>query len=312
MREIATYEVLIDTVRRTMAQAWQTASFGMPKIESWLSNFDGTALLSDYNSRNEAKEVERKLALFLLCNFVYFNESEVRHLLKNLCEKYIHHVFFSEGKSSVTDTEIKQLINNTLFSSLGNQSESSSYLLYTFRQVNDLSKRDFDNSKEYSNLVFIDDFSISGKQASRYIKKYKNKMNTPQKTYVLLMIATMDAINEIKKANADVIVISSVVLDESSKPFSQESIVFKDYNPLIKNQAEKMCRVYGALIKGTEKGANELGFGGYGYLLGTYYNTPNNTLPIFWSEENSWKPLFKRYEKVYSDSKSSWAEGHYV
>jgi len=31
-------------------------------------------------------------------------------------------------------------------------------------------------------------------------------------------------------------------------------------------------------------------------LIGFFYNIPNNTLPIFWSDKYGWFPLFKRYE----------------
>jgi len=35
------------------------------------------------------------------------------------------------------------------------------------------------------------------------------------------------------------------------------------------------------------------------YAFGFYYNTPNNTLPLFWSDQNGWIPIMKRYDKVY-------------
>ena len=48
-----------------------------------------------------------------------------------------------------------------------------------------------------------------------------------------------------------------------------------------------------------EKGA--LGFGNCQLLLSLYHNTPNNTLPIIWFDEDNqlWSPIFKRYNKVY-------------
>jgi hypothetical protein len=39
-----------------------------------------------------------------------------------------------------------------------------------------------------------------------------------------------------------------------------------------------------------------LGYKDSQLLLGLEHNTPNNTLPIFWSEEE-WSPIFKRYGK---------------
>ena len=33
-------------------------------------------------------------------------------------------------------------------------------------------------------------------------------------------------------------------------------------------------------------------------LIVFQHNAPNNTLPIFWSTEDNWFPLFRRYNKV--------------
>ena len=55
-----------------------------------------------------------------------------------------------------------------------------------------------------------------------------------------------------------------------------------------------MCEKYGnKLTKGYP-----LGYGGCQLLLGFSHNTPNNTLPIFWCD-NNWTPFFKRYNKKY-------------
>jgi len=54
-----------------------------------------------------------------------------------------------------------------------------------------------------------------------------------------------------------------------------------------------------------------LGFGGDGYMFGAYYNIPDNTLPIFWSSQNDWNYLFKRYDKKY-DASGTTLGGRYV
>ncbi len=46
---------------------------------------------------------------------------------------------------------------------MGNESESSAYMLYLFRQINELSKKDFEDRDGLENIVFVDDFSITGK-----------------------------------------------------------------------------------------------------------------------------------------------------
>lgn len=42
-----------------------------------------------------------------------------------------------------------------------------------------------------------------------------------------------------------------------------------------------------------------LGFANGQYMFGFYYNTPDNTLPIFCCESSNWSPAFVRYGKIY-------------
>lgn len=314
-KKLPTYDKLMSVVYDTLKTAWHINNIHEPSIIMWLNNFVGDALVAEgMTDRKKAEALEKQIALFLLCNFIYYNEDEVKHLMKIMLEKYIHHHVYMNGLNEVDDEEIEKLINKTMFSSLGNQSESSSYMLYLFRQINDLSKHDFDENKKSDYVVFIDDFSITGSQATRYISKYleNHKESQNKKIYVLLMVATEDAIKSIRAVKGVTEVLSCVIMDESSKAFSDNSIIFQGYLPDLKKQAKSICQYYGNLILSKEIGATALGFGGGEFLIGAYYNTPNNTLPIFWSEENSWKPLFHRYNKKYSVDNKIRLGGQYV
>ena len=46
---------------------------------------------------------------------------------------------------------------------------------------------------------------------------------------------------------------------------------------------------------------NALGFGDCQLLLSMEHNTPDNTLPIIWFDEDEkmWRPIFKRYNKIF-------------
>lgn len=316
-KELPTFEVLMDILRKTLNTAWHINTIHEAGLKKWLNNFVGDALrTSDFNV-DEARDLERRISLFLLCNFVYYNEEEVKHLMKVMIENYIHAYFLKQNKNNVNDSEIDELIRKTTFSPLGNQSESSSYMLYMFRQINDLSKYDFEDKKNSENIVFVDDFSITVTQANRYIKKYleshPDKIN--KKISVLLMVSTQDAVQKIESINEVDNVLPCIIMDDSSKVFSDSSIVFQGYSPEIKEKAKKVCQHYGELLLNEEDkkhGATALGFGDGGYLMGAYYNTPNNTLPIFWSDKNSWQPIFQRYNKKYTNNSSVRIGGHYV
>ena len=118
------------------------------------------------------------------------------------------------------------------------------------------------------------------------------------------MISTDEAVKRIKKISNKINVISCVVLDDSSKAFSENSIIFQGYPDEVKQQAKRICQYYGDLIlsdKEKEDGITAFGYNNQERLIGTYYNTPNNTLPIFWMENGLWKPIFKRYDKKYEN-----------
>ena len=303
-KELPSKEILMDTAMRMLSMAWNINTIHAAGIERWLDNFHGEALYNDEISLARARDLEQRIALFLLCNFVYYNEEEVRYLLKLMLDKYIHLFFDDEMYGIIKEQNIASLIENTRFSPLGNQSESSSFMLYLFRQVNELSKNDFDETKACNTIVFVDDFSITGTQAEWYIKEYLRKRDDAKekRIYILLMIATEEAIAKIRKIPYITDVIACVTMDETSKAFSDSSILFQKYNPRIKEQAKKICLHYGdKIISDVDRkdGATALGYGNGAYLMGAYYNTPNNTLPIFWSEEKQWKPIFKRYNKKY-------------
>lgn len=312
--EFPTKEKMQDTLRKLISTAWHLNSIHTPGINKWLDNFTGEALKKDFGDNDEAREREQQIALFLLCNFVYYNEDEIKHMMALMLKKYIHHYLLSNAISECDENTIEDVIKKSKFTKLGNESESSAYMLYLFRQVNELSKHDFEKTKEAELIVFVDDFSITGSQADRYIKKFisEHPEYNGMKFYVLLMVATQKAIDKIKEISQISEVLSCVIMDDDSNVFSEKSIVFQGYSPEIKKQVKKVCEYYGEKIMLSEEGSTPFGFGGGGYMIGTYYNTPNNSLPIFWSEKNNWNPFLKRYNKKYTANNKVRLGGKYV
>jgi len=314
-KDIPTYTNLIDIVQRIISTSWNIGNrIHQQSIDRWLDNFTGEALYTGNNEEEkiEAAKREKQIALFLLCNFVYYNENEIKHLVRIMLNKYVHNVFVSENKNEITDDDLATLIKKTQFTFLGNVSESSSYLLYLFRQENELSKQCFVETDTTENIVFIDDFSLTGSQAHDYIiDKMKDKNLVKNKRiYILLMITTEESINTLKQI-PNIAIIPCIILDDKSKAFSDSSIVFTGYKSSCKEEAKKICEYYGEKITAKSKNISALGFGDNGYLFGAYYNIPDNTLPIFWSSQNNWQYFFKRYDKIYGVSGTSLG-GRYV
>jgi hypothetical protein len=174
-KDISSHTILLDVLRKTITTAWNIGNkIHQPSINNWLNNFTGEALCTEELSRSEAENLEKQLALFLLCNFVYYNENEIKHLTRVMFDNYIHKVFSLQGVKTLNDDNINDLLVKTQFTLLGRISESSSYLLYHFRQENDLSKENFAKKEVTENIVFVEDFSITGSQAVEYINSHKN------------------------------------------------------------------------------------------------------------------------------------------
>lgn len=304
MKKIPTKEILMDKVWATIRIAWNYENkLHRVDIDNWLNNFTGKALSLPTDSEDNiliAKEREQLIALFLLCNFVLYNEDEVKYLTRLMFEKYIHSYFACLGVKHTDSSSINKLLRETQFAPLGQVSESSSYLLYHFRQENKLSKNNFKDNGNIRNIVFVDDFSVSGTQAKEYIEEYKTRNADYLKgkeLYFLIMIATDEALNLLNSIEG-LKVLPCVTMDDRSKVFSDTSIIFDNYCEDIKTDAKKVCEYYGKILYDK---SNPLGFNNGGYLFGSYYNIPDNTLPIFWADRDDWNYLFKRYDKIYGN-----------
>jgi hypothetical protein len=162
---------MFDILRRTIETSWH-CNFWIDKINLWLNNFVGEVF--DHND-------EKRIALWLLCNFTYYNENEVHHLCRLLYKKLLHVLALKECNRNVH--ELKELLNHTYFSGIGEASESGGLLLYFFRQEAQIS---LDRclyppsiNEKVDIAVFIDDVSLSGGTAVRFFHNYlKDFTNT--------------------------------------------------------------------------------------------------------------------------------------
>ncbi len=312
-RDNSIKEMLEAKIRVLASVSWQDKwDNRLDQLERWLSNF---------------KEEEHVYALFMLSQFMYFSNDAIRELLKRVYEDLFKRpIIFSIRKSNADsvdwkaiDAKFQEELVKTKFLGLGNPSESGSHLLYYFRQENDLKKDLFINAHEIfkftqkgheihteivdgiDRLVFIDDFCGSGDQATEYYEQFIDiiKKNKPDiKICYYSLFATEAGIDVVKKLGY-YDVKSIFILDSSFVCFSGDSRHFKsktvDRIDDCKNQCETIAKHYGTqLSKKSPMGHKDCQL-----LMSFHHNTPNNTLPIFWSEKNSWVPIFKRYNKKY-------------
>lgn len=259
------------------------------KIEKWLGNFNGEIF--------DIKD-ERKLALWLLCNFVYYNESETEHLCSVIMKKFIHYILKYEKREIVNQDVIKNIIEKTRFISLGRPSESGGLILYLFRLANDLQVKNFSipsllETTEIDYIVFLDDITISAGEDGQTYETIRNYDSKGRKIISLNLIASKDAVASLKELNVEVI--TAIPLDDRNKCFSNDSFIFHNHKEHIE-VFKQFALHYGKKAKPNIP----LGYNNSQLVFGFYYNTPDNTLPIFWGKENGWIPILKRVDKNYN------------
>lgn len=294
-------KVLSDTAWK---DKWESDSDHFAK---WITNFEDS---------------ERIHAMYLLSKFMYFDNDSIRELMCRIYEDlYKRPIIYDIRRETDSFDSIKiealfkEKLDKTRFLSLGNPSESSAHLLYYFRQENDLPRDLFINihellyfdheSKVYrvynrdgiERIVIIDDFCGSGSQAKTFNDKFLSciKEQVPGiKVSYFSLFATHNGMDLINSLSYDMVK-SIFVFDETYKCFSQNSRFFYEKQNDFKAQCKSISRKYGKKLDLT----NPLGYKNCQMLLGFHHNTPNNTLPIFWSDKNGWEPIFKRFKKKY-------------
>ena len=321
-------EVLHNKIKVLNETTWES-KIKKPKIEKWLNNF--------------TTEKEKTHALFLLSNFMYFGNIQIKQLLISLYRdlyKYpiIEKIRLDNGDTTdlvFIDQQFKSSRQNTRFLGIGNASESGSHLLYLLRQENSLPVDLFPENTDIfltdadgkntlrdpsvRHYVLFDDFCGSGSQAISYssdkVEKIKAIDSSIRVSYLMLFSTKQGKKNVLNYTKFD-FVEAVVEFDESFKFFNTDSRYFQNCPVDIdKSFLKDLCITYGEpLVRAlwTREGftgsdldfqvaSTTLGFGDCQLLLGFYHNTPDNTLPIIWFDEEhvEWYPIFKRYNKNY-------------
>lgn len=280
--DFPSFEAMMSVLKKVFEKSWKV-DLDIEDINSWLNNFTG--IFFD-------KEEERRLALWLLCNFTYYNDTEINQLCSVLFKKFVHTLMSDYRLTS--PEEVEDCIRKLKFTSIGRPSESGGLILYHFRQEARLSTDCFifPTSKEAAEsdiIVCIDDVMISGGTAQRFFHQNKEIFKC-KKIYYLTLLSSNEALSKLNELNIPVI--SCAVLDERNRAFSEESLCFFKY-PTLKKPAQILAEGYGKMIEPKKA----LGHKSGQYCFGFSYNIPNNSLPIFWSSSNGWKPIFYRKEK---------------
>jgi len=305
-------------VKNLIATTWEHSSVKLPDITAWLSQFEAAA---------DIESDEQLHAMYLLSHFLYFDHAAIRELLKSVYRDLFRAPLLHKIRRDNFDTSDQVLIQEkfreirlkTRFLGVGNPSESGVHLLYYFRQENSLPKSLFINSHEIFKrvastasgsfeirdpdieyYVYIDDLCGSGKQATDYSRDLITPLKTihPQaKVFYFVLFATTSGLQAVRNLGCFDEVAAVFELDPSFHCLEPNSRIFSpEVAPFIREKIRATCEKIGGRLWPS----HPLGFENGQLLVGFSHNTPDNTLPIFWCDEyDDWRPIFKRYHKVY-------------
>lgn len=246
----------------------------------------------------------RIVALRLLTRLQYFSDEDIRGIWR-------------ESYSADLPANLKGA--KTLYVGLGRAGKSGPMQLYLVKQaVGDLptSQRSFDTKTAFrsvdalseeglsaDSIVFVDDFVGTGQQATSFLQGVLEKYPwiEERSLYLWALVGFDDAVQHVKDYTPQ---LESVVvgrrLAASAHAFSVENSLWDSDQD--RESAAEWCRQLGReLLSGefNDPAAHALGWNGSEALLAFSYNTPNNTLPIFWAkgmvQGEVWEPLLPRF-----------------
>lgn len=247
------------------------------KLINWLENFD-------------KNEVDFAIDLLSVYEYIPFNEFMFR--LNDLLEEILltipdgeKIIIYPYGKVGKSGTLVTYPLKNTN--------------AFKEREKDILLTHDFINVKEpktFNHIIFLDDFIGSGKSFYKIYSEPNSvqqwiKDNSIKNVYLLSSIIMADGKKYLLDRFSNIIIKSETrnkIFDNKLSPLS------------IFGSIEKMKEIavkYGVkLHKRTP-----LGYDGSQSLVSYFHCTPNNTLPIIWSEKEKWNPLFPRFPSIRMD-----------
>jgi ProQ/FINO family len=239
------------------------------------------------------------VAMRLLSNLVYFSVQDVRETLRQLYR---------------TTLPANAKGERTVFVGLGGAHKSGPHLLFSLQQaIKDLpsSERSFDIAKAFRTIdsfqpeeigfdciVFIDDFIGTGQQSVGFLNEIFSRYPRfgDRTVYVLSLAGLQEGINQLQAEFTDLR--GKIIV---ARKFRNIDKAFSEQNPLWDSEKDRLeaqhwCEDIGKQLI-CERDA--LGYKGSEALVAFYFNTPNNTLPLFWASgkvnSNTWIPLLKRF-----------------
>ena len=250
-------------------------------ILKWLGNFE---------------KHETELAIDIIKNLTIYTSFEIEEILNQTFNSFIKKIEKNEiliihpiGKFGKSGTMITYFFQKTNFYKLH---KNKIILLPVIENI------EIKQGITY-NLILIDDFVGTGQSVEDFFVEKINPITENFNSIFFVGIAGMkDGIRKINKYFSRVLIPNSNIFE---KVFSSESSYF-GYRKHINYRllAYKYGSVLTSPIKlknGNDKFIHALGYNNAQALVSFSYGSPNNTLPIIWSNKDNWIPLLPRFSK---------------
>ena len=250
--------------------------FGV-RIENWLKAFD---------------ESEHEMLLSLLSQFYYYSEEKVKAKTKELYQKFLS---FQGG---IADGAVFTKIIKDLGASYSDILFDTFWLsndLYDFCEPNILDLIDEADASQIPEIIcVIDDYSGSGKTFVKTVNKMLEKNHYVAQVHIFFLTlhitnTAISLINEYSKNTG--INIDVVYLDLSDKTVKDDYLYSKIEARRQRLQYQNLC------AKNKTNPDYVFGFEEIESLVAFHYNTPNNTLGLFWQDFADFIALFPRHRK---------------
>lgn len=249
--------------------------------------FDGDITDEEiFSWTNQFSLEDRPFIEKLLSNFQYYSSKKVNSTIKVLHTKI--------------QKALKIPAENIWYVPVGYVAKSGTAVAYFYKIQNNLPQNRFISSNDLPNLqltkesavVFLDDFIGSGHQATMVWQKILEPiipMDLPCPIVFGALVGFEKGIRYLESSTKFEVIVADIISD-SNLPFSLQSTIFDNEEEKLKT--ETIVKKYGEILYPQ----HPLGYSESKGILGFFYSTPNNTIPIFWSTEKNWQPLLPHGE----------------
>ena len=255
-------------------------------IRNWLDQFNGS--------------YDQRLMFTLLSQVQVYDEDAIRGKLRE--------AFGIVTRNMRTVIEAGARVRSDILVSSLDESAAKSGLTYCklFSSENRISsqsvlplrslERRLTSYNNVQRLVLIDDFSGTGRTLIEGLKRESDFLRQVNAKGIQIILMALVGFSEALQRVERFIEQSGLVIDvyfcdelgSEHKAFSEDSTVFPD--PNTRDRAKQIAEATGMLLERRQP----LGYGDIQALVTFSQSCPNNTLPILWSRNNNWTPMFPR------------------